>query len=351
MKTTTTPQDEIMALMESMGFDIDRRHCDITALTGGVSADIWRIETSKGPVVVKRALAQLRVKDEWEVPVSRNQHEVDWLETVAAISPGSVPRILASDREAGLFVMDYLAPETHPVWKNELATGAIEEKFAGQVAGLLARIHSKTAGNMGLAKTFDTDELFNALRPAPYFLAAGARNPELKEKLEQLTRSLFENKKALVHGDISPKNILHGPRGPIFLDAECAWYGDPAFDIAFCLNHLLLKTLWQPQWSAQYLQCFTRMRMDYFSMVNWESPSELEKRVAHLLPALLLGRIDGKSPVEYITAEEDRDRVRVFAKQLILNPVTHLTQLQALWVKNITSSPAKLKNPENETHE
>jgi len=44
-----------------------------------------------------------------------------------------------------------------------------------------------------------------------------------------------------VHGDVSPKNILVGPKGPVLLDAECAWFGEPAFDLAFCLNHLLLK--------------------------------------------------------------------------------------------------------------
>ena len=62
-----------------------------------------------------------------------------------------------------------------------------------------------------------------------------------RPRLEALASPTLGTKRALVHGDVSPKNILHGPEGPVFLDAECAWYGDPAFDLAFCLNHLLLK--------------------------------------------------------------------------------------------------------------
>ena len=72
-----------------------------------------------------------------------------------------------------------------------------------------------------------------------------------------LSRLTLATKLTLVHGDVSPKNILIGPDGPIFLDAECAWYGDPAFDLAFCLNHMLLKCLWTPRAAARFLGCST----------------------------------------------------------------------------------------------
>ena len=50
----------------------------------------------------------------------------------------------------------------------------------------------------------------------------------------------------------------------------------------------------------------------------------LEARAAHLLPGLLLARIDGKSPVEYVTLETDKDRVRRVARALLLDPVERL---------------------------
>ena len=123
---------------------------------------------------------------------------------------------------------------------------------------------------------------------------------------------------ALVHGDVSPKNILIGRRGPVFLDAECAWYGDPAFDLAFCLNHLLLKCLWNRRAASRFLACFDAPGRDLSRAASTgRRATTLEARAARLLPALLLARIDGKSPVEYITAESDKGRVRRIARALV----------------------------------
>ena len=49
----------------------------------------------------------------------------------------------------------------------------------------------------------------------------------------------------------------------MFLDAECAVWGDPAFDLAFCLNHLLLKCLWTPAATAGFLACFDALAQAY----------------------------------------------------------------------------------------
>jgi hypothetical protein len=138
-------------------------------------------------------------------------------------------------------------------------------------------------------------------------------------------------RRALVHGDVSPKNILLGSDGPVFLDAECAWYGDPAFDLAFCLNHLLLKCLWVPGAREAFLACFRALAEAYLGGVDWEPRPELELRAARLLPGLLLARVDGKSPVEYLTAEPDKERVRGFAGALLCHPVARLDAIRAAW--------------------
>ncbi|HEX2939528.1 MAG TPA: phosphotransferase, partial [Rhodopila sp.] len=144
------------------------------------------------------------------------------------------------------------------------------------------------------------------------------------------------NKRALVHGDVSPKNILCGPEGPVFLDAECAWWGDPAFDIAFCLNHLLLKCLWTPAAWDRFLACFQAMAVAYLANVTWESSAAVEARAAALLPGLFLARIDGKSPVEYITREVDRNRVRRVARAYVQNPPDRLQTLANAWAEERT---------------
>ena len=114
---------------------------------------------------------------------------------------------------------------------------------------------------------------------------------------------------ALVHGDVSPKNILVRDAGPVFLDAECAWWGDPAFDLAFCLNHMFLKSVWVPHAREGFLRCYDALSSAYLAGVAWEARAELEERAATLLPGLLLGRVDGKSPVEYLD-EAGRSLVR-----------------------------------------
>jgi hypothetical protein len=134
---------------------------------------------------------------------------------------------------------------------------------------------------------------------------------------------------------MSPKNILAGPQGPVFIDAECAWYGDPAFDLAFCLNHLLLKCLWTPTATPQFLAAFDALRDAYLSAVTHEDARTLEARVAALLPALFLARIDGKSPVEYVTSDVDRQRVRATAIPLIKQPPLKLRVIREAWARTL----------------
>ena len=133
--------------------------------------------------------------------------------------------------------------------------------------------------------------------------------------MQALIATTQRNKHALVHGDVSPKNILCGPDGPVFLDAECAWWGDPAFDLAFCLNHLMLKCLWVPAARERPArQLPARWPRPTCRWWTWEPAAALEARAAHLLPALFLARVDGKSPVEYITSDAQRDKVRRVAR-------------------------------------
>ena len=292
----------------------------LVPLDGGVSSDIWRVETRRGTICVKRALARLRTTKEWRVPVERNANEADWIRAVSAIAPDAVPRLAGEDRGRGLFAMNYLDPAKFPVWKAQLRDGEISPDIAATVGAALGTIHAATAGNEDLAKRFATDGLFEAIRIEPYLLRTAGAHPDLANRLRQLAKETAENRRALVHGDVSPKNILIGPNGPVFLDAECAWYGDPAFDVAFCLNHLLLKCVWRPQWTADYIEAFAALATAYFGHPNWESPSRLEARAAALLPGLLLARVDGASPVEYIQTDADRNRVRRVARHGLLHP-------------------------------
>jgi len=296
-----------------------------------VSSEIWRVDLASGPVCVKRALPRLRVAQLWEAPVARNRYEYEWFRVAGEAAPGAVPRVLFRDEDA--FVMEYLDPAAHPVWKEALRQGRAEPAFAAQVGRTLAAIHAASAGREDLARRFPTDAIFYAIRLEPYLVATGRAHPDLAQRLDALVTRTASTKACLVHGDVSPKNILCGPRGPVFLDAECAWYGDPAFDLAFCLNHLLLKCLWVPRARADFLDCFDALHRSYLEKVSFP---EVEARTAQLLPALLLARVDGKSPVEYLTAESDKQTVRRAARPLIASPVDRLADVRKAWQESST---------------
>jgi len=306
-------------------------------LTGGVSSDIWRIDLPNRPICVKRALAKLRVAADWQAPVERNRYEAAWMRRANAAVPGSAPALLGQDETSGALAMQYLPPDDYKLWKTRLRDGNADPAFAATVAATLVRIHAATAADPTTAADFPTDRIFFDIRLEPYLLATGRARPELASTLGALVAQTQANKCALVHGDVSPKNILAGPRGPVFLDAECAWWGDPAFDLAFCLNHLLLKCLWTPSATSGFLACFDALAARYIAGVTWEPPPHLETRAARLLPGLFLARVDGKSPVEYITQEADKDRVRRTAGRLLREPPHRLADIRRAWSRELTT--------------
>src|SRR5512139_2963934 len=247
--TATSPatQDWLAALARA-GLVAPGAHATVTSLAGGVSSDIVRVDAGGRTFCVKRALAKLKVAAEWRAPVERNHAEAEWIRVAGAVDPDAVPEILSEDASQGLFAMSWLPPESYPVWKAELRDGHIDPEFAAEVGRRIARIHSATAGREDIRARFANDHIFYPIRLDAYLVATADRHPDLRDRLLALVDATRATKLALVHGDVSPKNILVGARGPVFLDAECAWYGDPAFDLAFCLNHMLLKGVWRPQW-------------------------------------------------------------------------------------------------------
>jgi aminoglycoside phosphotransferase (APT) family kinase protein len=306
-------------------------------LAGGISSDIWRIDLPDGPICIKRALAKLRVSVDWQAPVQRNLYEARWMKVASRVAPNGVPEVLGQDEVTGTLAMTYLPTERYPLWKAQLRDGAVDLAFAASVAETLVQIHAATAADPSIGLDFPTDAIFREIRLEPYLMHTGRVHRDLAHRMKTLTETTLHNRFALVHGDVSPKNILYGPQGPVFLDAECAWWGDPAFDLAFCLNHLMLKCLWVPAARHALLDSFRAMTETYLRAVGWEPPAALEARAAHLLPALFLARVDGKSPVEYITQEAHRDKVRRVARHLLADPPDRLADVAQAWKEELTA--------------
>jgi len=328
-----TEQDMHLAVIEFLcrqGLLAPGEDAPLTPLTGGVSSDLWRVDLPSGPICVKGALPQLKVAHPWFAPVSRNRVEYQWLRQAQSLAPGQVPRVLAHDEQACLFAMEYLPPSEYPVWKMLLLAGQVDVPAARDVGALVGTLHAATAADPAAAATFATDENFDALRIGPYLRVTARAHPDLEHRFAELATRTARTHLAVVHGDVSPKNILLGPHGPVLLDAECAWYGDPAFDVAFCINHLLIKSVKLPH-HGPALRAAARALVDgHAQRVSWEPAGSLDGRVASLTPALALARVDGSSPVEYLD-EAQRVALRSVSRSLVAAPPASVSELVDRW--------------------
>ena len=285
-------------------------------LSGGVSSEIWLVTDGSERFVVKRALPKLKVRDDWFADPARNSVEHDCLDYLNRIALGSVPRILFRDAEAGLFAMEFL-DERFANWKASLLQGVAREEDAARAGTLMATIHGASFGDAEVHARFQTWPNFFALRVEPYLLTTGSRHPKLRNFFEEEAERLRRTSLALVHGDFSPKNILISRERLVLLDCEAAWFGDPAFDAAFLLNHLFLKALHLPAWRENYLRLASVCWSEYRAGLAGRFDGDLSSRIGRLLLMLMLARMDGKSPVEYIVEEPKKELVREFVGRML----------------------------------
>ncbi len=330
-QSSPLPDEDMIVSLRKVGLLGDAIDAKFEALTGGVSSDIWKVTSQGRTYCVKRALSKLKVAADWFAPVERNKFEVAWYRIANDIAPGAAPAILAHDEDAMLCAMEFLEPDDHKLWKTELRDGRADPNHAHQMGDILGRIHAQSAKIPTLRETFPKNNIFYDIRLEPYLEATADKHPELKDILFGLSKRTGQTELVMIHGDVSPKNILLGPKGPVILDAECACIGDPAFDIAFCLNHFLLKCLWTPSATEEFFKCFDAMSESYLAQADWEDRDELEARAASLLPGLFLARVDGKSPAEYVTDETDKNNIRTCARTLLQNPPTRLSEVADAW--------------------
>jgi 5-methylthioribose kinase len=285
----------------------------VTELGGGVSNVVLGVESAELSCVVKQSLPRLRVVEEWLAKRERAVTEARALTLAASLVPGSVPRVLDLDADRYAFTIER-APASWRNWKDDLLSGVADATVAGRVATLLATWHAGTR-DAAAAEAFADREGFEQLRIDPYYRAVAHAHPDLAATVEHHVEQLLRPGRCVVHGDYSPKNVLVGDGALWIIDFEVAHFGDPAFDLAFMLNHLFLKALHAPEAADGYLRCAEVFWDTYAAGV----PGSLEPDAAATLGqvgCLMVARVDGKSPAEYLGARE-RERARSLGRRLL----------------------------------
>ncbi|MBM1689512.1 phosphotransferase family protein [Sulfitobacter geojensis] len=323
---TQTLEQKCKDLIVDLNLGRSDEIASIVPLTGGVASDIASVVVGKTQYCVKFALPKLKVAADWRAPVHRNAAEYAWLQVAADIVPQSAVQLFGRSEQAHGFAMEYVTGNQVYLWKARLLAGAAPKGEAAVVGDMIGRIHAASSAR-GFDRTpFQNRDDFRALRIEPYLTFTARSHPDVAGQLNALAGMLYGSSAVLVHGDVSPKNILFRDGGAIILDAECATMGDASFDPAFCLNHLVLKSVHIPERRSELLAEVGAFWSAYAAHVTWEPTDVLGGRIARLLPALMLGRVDGKSPVEYLD-EAERAQVRALAISLIKEPSSTLSKV------------------------
>lgn len=305
----------------------------LTPLGGGVSNHVLLAQAPGVRCVVKQALEKLRVEQDWFCTRERIWREAEAMRILSPHLPaGSVPAILAEDRESHWFAME-AAPDDSEPWKSALLDGRLEADHARRAGALMAAWVRESLAHPEWREPFDDLSVFDDLRLDPYYRSTAARHPQLMPAFERLIHHGSTRRVALVHGDFSPKNLLVTGASMMVIDWEVAHWGDPAFDAAFLTNHLALKAFHTPA----HAEGLAGLARDFWKELLRGLPRGfewIEGAAMEHLGGLMLARIDGKSPAEYIRGEAVKGRVRAAATRLLTDPVRgveHLIEREWPW--------------------
>jgi tRNA A-37 threonylcarbamoyl transferase component Bud32 len=281
------------------------------ALGGGVSNIVLAVTSAQRRVVLKQALPRLRVASEWLAKRERALAEARALSIAMALAPGSSPAVLDVDPARCALTIE-AAPADWLTWKERLFEGAADTATAALLGELLAGWHR---GTSELEPDLDEWDSFEQLRIDPYYREAARRHPELAETIIGYADAMAARRACLVHGDFSPKNILVGDSGLWVIDFEVVHRGDPAFDIAFLLTHLSLKAIFLPAQRDDLLACAAAFDAAYREGAPPLATPTTEYVLGHV-GCLMLARVDGKSPAEYLD-DAAQTRTRAVARSLL----------------------------------
>lgn len=308
-------------------------------LGGGVSNIVVRVDfpNPSDSLVIKQSLPRLRVEQEWLADQARIHREASVLRYLEDVLPrSSLPAVIHEDQEHFLFVMS-AAPQQTRTWKDDLLSGHVDVQVASQVGRLLGTMHqqSAVAGDAipPALREFADQHCFVQLRIDPYHRATASAHADLADAIEAEARAMLGRRLCLVHGDYSPKNVMvsrNNDRPAAFLlDFEVVHLGNPVFDLAFMLNHFTLKAIHRPDLAAQYNAAGTAFWSAYCSNAQTfaADPAQLQFDTIRQMGALLLARIDGKSPAEYITSDAQKSLARHLARTILSGDIRSLPDL------------------------
>jgi 5-methylthioribose kinase len=299
----------------------------VEPLPGGVSNDVLAVSAPGFDAVIKRALGQLRVEQLWLADPGRIDTEGRALQLADRLTAGAVPRVY--DLHEGYLVIER-APRSWRTWKDELLVGEVRVEIAEHLGRLLGAWQRATAHDAWTHLQFGDRTAFTQLRVDPFHRTIAIRHPDLREEIERTVEVMDSDDVCLVHGDYTPKNVMVAPAdegtGNLWvIDWEVAHVGDPTFDPAWTIGHLLLKTLHRPTSAPGYASAarafLTALEAELDGAVVLD-PAQLVRQTA----CLLVARVDGTSPAGYLD-ERAAARARELGRRMLTDAPDTVTDV------------------------
>lgn len=282
----------------------------VELLSGGVSCDTAKVTWPGGGAVIKRALPQLRVPGQWQADVDRILAEADAIELLRRLTPEHVPNLI-SRSDGDLAIAIELAPDDMRDWRYTMLEGLVEPEVGTTLGEVLATWHIRGKSLELPQRIIDGKKRLFDLRAGAFYGGMAQTWPEFAPLINGLAEELMDSRETVVHGDFSPKNILHGPSGTWVLDFEVTHQGAPVFDLGYMCAHLNLKALKleaERELVAQTVENFLRA----YELTGGTIPANISAH-AGVIAAV---RVAGISQVNYFDQAE-RTRAIKRARELL----------------------------------
>ena len=286
--------------LRERGFDLAPDSV-VAPLPGGVSGEVFIVRSGADRWVVKQPLAQLRVATAWFAKPERAATEAAAMEVLGDLTPANVPQLLDFD-DGRLVIVMTAAPPDWKQWKESLLAETIGRSAMLQLAvglgGVLGAWHRDTWGVGAIAARFDDDEAFEQLRVDPFLRVTQRTHPDLPS-LAICIEELATVRQCLVHGDFSPKNVLWSE------PASGCWTSRSPDSVLRsstrrCWSHTSRR---KPSTSPSAHACcgMPATVSSPPTRPTVGSTADALTNVAWHTAAILLARIDGRSPVGYLS--------------------------------------------------
>lgn len=284
----------------------------VEILTGGVSNVVLAISGEGKDLVLKQALPELKVKAKWVADQRRALVEARAIQVLHNLTPENVPKLYDVDPARFILLIER-APRTATIWKEDLLSGIIHPEVGANLGSILGQWHKSSSADVAILDEFREDSLFEQLRINPFYRTVAAKHENIAIRVNALIEELEGSKICLVHGDYSPKNILVEKNAHVIvLDFEVAHTGNPVFDLAFLLGHLLCKQEYFADLEKKEAIAATALEFLKHYEVCW-GVSAAPTLTWHMA-TIALARVDGVSPVNYLdNAAQVRVRKRTLA--------------------------------------